>query len=252
MNPVFILTKNNLEMNKRCIESALAQDLPHVSVFIYDNLSTDGTQDWLQRSDKHPMVVDLSEGIDLGVSEGWNFGLDAFFNRGLPHVLVINSDTVLPPWFFSTLLSYDGPFITGVSVGTMDEIATPPPRKELAPCPDFSAFLIRKECWDKVGQFDGKMVLYASDNDYHLHAHHAGVRLMNAGTPFFHQRSSTLNNASPLEKSNIRFQADADRAEFRRKWGCNIGDTAYHALFEESNFGLTKKAVKSMREHNHL
>lgn len=252
MIPVLILTKNNLEMNKRCIESALSQDLPHVSVFVYDNLSTDGTQEWLQRSDKHPMVVDLSEGIDLGVSEGWNFGLEALFGSGLPHALVINSDTVIPPWFYSTLLSYDGHFITGVSVGSMEEIASPPPRKELAPCPDFSAFLIRKECWDKVGPFDGNMVLYASDNDYHLRAHHAGVRLMNAGTPFFHQRSSTLNNASPLEKSNIRFQADADRNEFRRKWGCSIGDPTYCSLFEESNFARTEKAVKRIRENDHL
>lgn len=247
MNPVLILTKNNLEMNQRCIKSAVEQDIP-THVHIYDNESTDGTKDWLDElhATGDYRRMNHSSGVDLGVSEGWNYVLDILFkNWEAEHVLVINSDTILPPWFYSTLLSYPGPFITGVSVGSMEEIATIPPRKELAPCPDFSAFLIRKECWDTVGEFDGKMVLYASDNDYHLRAHYAGVRLMNAGTPFFHQRSSTLNNASPLEKNTIRFQAEADRAEFRRKWGCSIGDAAYHALFEESNFGLRKKMVKA-------
>lgn len=243
MNPVMVLTKNNLEMNQRCIKAALEQDIP-TKVWIYDNESTDGTKDWLD--DMHAIGdyrgVNLSTGVDLGVSEGWNYVLDVLFkNWDTEHVLVINSDTILPPWFYSTLLSYPGPFITGVSVGSMEEIATIPPRKELAPCPDFSAFLIRKECWEKVGEFDGKMVLYASDLDYHIRAHRAGVRLMNAGVPFYHERSSTLNYASPQEKQRIRLQADMDREVLRQKWSCNAWDNSYTAMFDEKLFGIDVK-----------
>lgn len=248
MNPVLILTKNNLEMNKRCVASALAQDIS-TSVFVYDNVSTDGTAEWLNLQIRP--VTDLSEGIDLGVSEGWNLSLNELFARGEPHVLVINSDTVLPQWFYSTLLSYDGPMITGVSVGTMEEIATPPPRKELVPHPDFSAYLIRKECWDSVGEFDGNMVLYVQDLDYHIRAHRLGLRLMNAGVPFLHIRSSTLNNASPQEKQEIRDRADQDRAIFQKKWKvAALGGDSYAAMFSEETFGIDWKNM--MREHNTL
>lgn len=237
MNPVLILTKNNLEMNKRCIASAIAQDIP-TKVHVYDNLSSDGTAEWVANNLE---IVDQSSGVNLGVSEGWNFVLDILFNNWkVDHVLVINSDTILPSWFYSTLLSYEGPFITGVSVETMEEIATPPPRKELAPNPDFSGFLIRKECWEKVGEFDGAMELYCSDLDYHIRAHRAGIRLMNAGVPFYHDRSSTLNNAQPQEKRAIQLRADADRKELKRKWGCNAWDASYAAMFDEKYFGVDK------------
>lgn len=249
LNPVLILTKNNLEMNKRCVASALAQDIP-TKVFVYDNLSTDGTADWVKNN---PDVMDISTGIDLGVSEGWNYALhNLFFERcGAMHVLVINSDTMLPSWFYSTLLSYDGPMITGVSVGTMEEIAAPPPRKELVSHPDFSAYLIRKECWEKVGEFDGNMVLYVQDLDYHIRAHRLGLRLMNAGVPFLHIRSSTLNNASPQEKQEIRDRADQDRAIFQKKWKvAALGGDSYAAMFSEETFGIDWKNM--MREHNTL
>lgn len=242
MNPVLILTKNNLEMNKRCVASAIAQDIP-TQIFVYDNLSTDGTAAWVAT---HPQIDDLSVKVDLGVSEGWNHGLNIIFESHLrecvnaDHALVINSDTILPPWFYSTLLSYSEPFITGVSVGSMDEIALPPPRKKLVPSPDFSAFLMRKECWERVTEFDGDMVLYASDLDYHIRAHRAGIRLMNAGVPFYHERSSTLNNASAQEKINIQRQADADRKILKRKWGCNAWDDSYAAMFDEKLFGVDK------------
>lgn len=240
MNPVLILMKNNLEMNKRCAESALAQDIP-IQLHCYDNESTDGTSDWLfDMSQFDKRYVDQSSGVDLGVSEGWNFVLDILFeNWKAEHVLCINSDTVLPPWFYSTLLSYDGPFITGVSVGSMDEIASPPPRKELVPHPDFSGFLIRRECWEKVGEFDGNMVLYASDIDYHARAHRKGIQLMNAGIPFFHERSSTLNNATAQDKRTIQQQADADRGVFRKKWGYPANNC--EALFDETLFGVDAK-----------
>lgn len=237
MHHALLLTKNCLTMTRNCVESIRRQDVP-VSIYIHDNCSTDETKVWLSQQ---PDISDLSSGVDLGVSEGWNLGLNFLFSQGANYVFCPNNDTILPPWFYSTLLSYRGPFITGVSVGSMEEIATIPPRKELAPCPDFSAFLIRKECWDKVGEFDGKMVLYASDLDYHIRAHRTGVRLMNAGVPFFHERSSTLNNASPQEKQRIRLQADMDREVLRQKWSCNAWDNSYTAMFDEKLFGIDIK-----------
>jgi GT2 family glycosyltransferase len=240
-NPVLILTHNCLEMTKRCAESVHKQDIP-TRIMYYDNGSTDGTRNWLPHNEQDDVDNAFRAQDNNGVSAGWNWGLNYLFTLcGAEHVLCVNNDTVLPSWFLSSLLSYDGPFISGVSVDNMDTIANPEPRKELAPCPDFSAWLMRRECWEKVGQFDESMVLYASDLDYHIRAHRAGVPLMNAGVPFYHLRSSTLNNAAPKERRAIQMQADADRLRFYEKYGFHTWSPEYAAQFVPDNFGVDAK-----------
>src|SRR5215469_5896135 len=107
MNPVVILTRNNLELTRRTIESARWQ---HIQTFMYcvDNGSSDGTRMWLEE------YVDTSILLpgNLGVSHGWNLALNDLFKR-YDHALVVNNDVVLPRWFYLELLSYDVPFVTG-------------------------------------------------------------------------------------------------------------------------------------------
>ena len=238
MNPVLVLTHNGLEMNKVCVTSALNQDIP-TWVYLVDNDSQDHTYEWAKTVEN---IVPVQFSPQIGVSGGWNHGLKTLFEcEGEEHVLVINSDVVLPRWFYSSLLSYDGPFISGVSVDNMDTIAKPEPRKELAPCPDYSAWLMRADCWRKVGPFDETMFLYAGDLDHHIRSHRAGVPLMNAGVPFYHERSSTLNNAAPKEKRAIQMQADADRLEFYRKYGFHTWSPEYAAQFSPERFGCDSK-----------
>lgn len=225
MNSVLILTRNCLELTKRCIESVNAQDVP-TSTLIVDNGSTDGTLAWLPSSNCGWM--EFSE--NRGVSVGWNEGLSAFFAWDInAHVLVINNDAVLPKWFYRTLLSYDAPFVSGVAIDTMP-LEEPEPC-QLTPHPDFSAFLIRRECWEKVGKFNEDMILYAQDCDYHVRAHRLGVSLMKANVPFFHVNSQTMKRANPEERKWIQEQANKDRAVFKAKYNCLPGTSEYNALF---------------------
>ncbi len=248
MNPVLILTHNCLELTKKCVESATTQDVD-TEVLLWDNASTDGTGDWMRSIVRNSIPEDdstvLAENVwgyfsqeNRGVSAGWNWGINYFFSRGAGHVLVANNDTILPRWFLSSLLSYDAPFVTGISVNTIETIAAPEPRRDLAPGPDFSAFLIRRDAWEKIGSFDESMKHYASDLDYHIRAHRKGVRLMNAGVPFYHERSSTLKNSTPKERRIIELQADADRETLREKWGCVAWDSSYAAMFDDKLFGV--------------
>lgn len=223
---MLILTHNCLELTKKCVESASSQDIT-TTVIVYDNNSTDGTQEWL--IDNHVGGVVYPE--NAGVSKPWNDGLLLLF-RGFDHVLVLNNDTIIPPWFYSSLLDYNVPFVTGVSVNTMDAIAEPQPKKQLVEAPDFSAFLIRKEAWDLVGPFDEDMVSYASDNDWHVRAHRAGLNLWNAGVHFYHERSSTIKQADKREQRELCLQADADREVFRSKYGCLPWEDKYRELFK--------------------
>lgn len=242
MNPVLLLVRDNLEMNKRCIDSICSQDVP-TTLVIADNSEQDDTVKWAL--DQNNIAV-YPFRPQIGVSRGWNFGLGALFKDGWEHVLVPNSDTILPPWFYSSLLNYDVPFVTGVSVGNMAEIAAPPPRKELVEHPDMSAFLIRRECWERVGKFDENMVHYCGDLDYHIRAYRSGVHLMNAGVPFYHERSSTLRLSTPKDRRLIELQADADRRTFTEKWGCATSGPSYDAMFTPQLFGAAIRCKNDM------
>jgi GT2 family glycosyltransferase len=236
MNPVLLLTHNNLELTKKCVESVRAQDVP-VSIHIYDNNSSDGTQAWL---DSQPDIINQSSGVDLKVSEGWNFVLEILFAErgqgeigwGAEHVLVLNNDTIIPPYFYRELLSYDVPFVTGFEVQTLPEIAVCPWRFPLQPHPDFSAFIIKREAWEKIGPFDERMKIYCGDCDYHVRGHRLGVQMSKATVPYYHERSSTMRLAPPEERDAIAKQAGEDRAVFQSIYGCIPGQPGYEVLFK--------------------
>lgn len=236
MNPVLILSRNTIALTQRCIKSCLAQDCGDILIDLLDNDSNDGTYEWA-KSIPHPRILTQYR-PQIGVSAGWNVELrNLFDNEGAEHVLVVNSDIVLPTSIYRELLSYDVPFVTGVSVGEIETRGVSE-RKELVESPDFSCFLIRRDCWERLGPFDESMKIYASDLDYHQRAWLAGIHLWNSGIPFLHERSSTLRMASPKDRRMIELQADADRETFFQKWGVRAGSKEYSALFNEATFGI--------------
>ena len=237
MNPILILTRNCIELTKRCVESCLLQDVP-VQVCIVDNGSTDGTREWAAN---YAYLLDWFDD-NKGVSHGWNCGLSHLIDmQHNEHVLVINNDIVLAPWTYSLLLEYGLPFVSGVSAAEMKEIQQP--RLPILPTtlhPDFSCFLIRREAWLRVGKFDENMKHYASDLDFHIRAHRRGVKLSGATVPFYHERSSTVQNAPEMERAQIFSQADQDRAVLKQKWNCDAWADSYDAMFKEELFAVDK------------
>lgn len=227
MNPVLILTHNCLELTKRCIDSVHAQDIP-TEIFIFDNCSTDGTRDWLLHNlDLNSCLVSAN----LGVSAGWNIMLNSIFNSEHEHCLVINNDVILAPWTYRMLLDQGLPFVTGISVDSMSQIEVPPGVGDPTPHPDFSCFLITSGAWEIIGPFNEEMKFYASDLDYHVRAHRAGLELYKVNLPFYHERSSTLKRSSAEERAEIEAQANADREVFRSIYGSLPGSMEYEELF---------------------
>lgn len=229
MNPVLILTRNNLELTKRCVESVLVQDI-ETSIRVIDNGSTDGTVGWLDEMLGTVGCLILNE--NKGVSKAWNWGLDDDLTIGDDsHVLVLNNDTVIPPFFYRELLSHQVPFVTGTATDQMENLVMPGNRSRTLG-PDFSAFLIRRECWEKVGPFDEDMVLYCQDCDYDVRARRLGMPLLKANVPFYHVNSQTLKRAAPEDAQAIQARANADREVFRAKYGCLPGTLEYAELFK--------------------
>jgi GT2 family glycosyltransferase len=224
VNPVVMLCRNSLALTKQAVQSVLEQDIP-VQLHVVDNNSQDGTTEWLESFCPNTTTFRPAQ----GVSSGWNYALTTIFRR-CNHALVVNNDVVLRPDTYRSLLEDGGDFVTAVSVDNMEGIRGEW-RKAPRPHPDFSCFLIRKHVWDKVGGFDESMWLYASDGDYHLRMHKAGIEAYTIGIPFYHYASGTLKSASPGEKAMIEAQAEKDRRTFEQKWGVQVGTPPYYALF---------------------
>lgn len=228
-HPVLMLSHNLLHLSKKCVASILAQDVP-TDLIIVDNGSDEKTVHWLRNFFDAHIIYNPT---NIGITAAWNEGARFVFeDMGEDAVFIANNDIILPPWFLSELLTYDGALVSGVSVDRMEQIAEKPARAERNLHPDFSGFLLRKEAWEKVGPFDERMVNYCSDCAYHIEAVRRGVQLYGTGIPFYHERSSTLNLAPPEEHLAMSRRADADRQAFKSIYGCLPFEPAYEDFFK--------------------
>ena len=231
MNPVLILSRNNLDLTKRCVESVRAQDVP-TEVYLWDNGSTDGTVEWIAENIPSDHRWTMYE--NCGVTHAWNSLIGHMFIRDYPFACVVNNDAILPKGFLrelgATALIYGCEFITGVAVDYMPTEVAPfqPP----SPHPDFSAFMLSRAVWEKIGPFDERMKIYCSDCDYHIRGHRLGVPMYKANVPYFHLNSQTMKRAEPADRAAIQAQANADREVFKSIYGCLPGTPEYENLFK--------------------
>lgn len=226
--PIVVPVLNCRVLTQRAVASMLSQDTP-VEVMLLDQGSTDGVREWALS--EHRIASVVAFGRNIGVSAAWNVALRWWFDkRKSPAVLVCNNDVILRSDTARVLSTDGGAFVTAVSTDNPNAIGGEYVRAP-RPNPDYSAWLMRREVWERVGEFDESMVVYCSDGDHHLRMHQAGIVAYTCGLPFYHYASGTLKNADREEKVAMQKQADADRRTFERKWGFKMGSSAYYAAF---------------------
>ena len=237
--PVIIPVRNGLAYTRDCIASLREQNIK-IDPWVIDNASTDGTTQWL-RTNRVPATHHRPP---LSVAASWNYALGCLFKTGAERVAVLNNDTLFRPDFIRALVEADLPFATGVGVATLEQMNEPWTRAD-RDHPDFSAYLIRRDCWERVGPFDeGYKGAYCEDAEYHLRAWRRGVHLTCIGIPFWHAASGTLKSASKVEADAIQATADANRKRFNDLYGVEVGSEGYTRLFNEGTFGWETRAAK--------
>jgi glycosyltransferase involved in cell wall biosynthesis len=225
---------NNPILTKKCIDSVLAQDIP-VAVFVILNGSHDCAP-VIRSYGQRIRSIAYTEPISLNVV--WNQALDLAFNTlKLEHVLVINNDVILRPDTYNLLLADGGGFVTGVGVGTMEQLAICEPASR-SPHPTFSCFLIRAEVWHRVGKFDERYWAFASDCDYHLRMDRMNIDSYSINLPFYHEGSGTMKHMSNDDRDLLQKRADADREEFIRQHGFAIASPEYEQAFRHSKVSM--------------
>jgi hypothetical protein len=156
--------RNNLHLTKRSLQSLLDQDL---RVWVVNQGSADSTPEWLSKLN-HPQVLHTQHYPQFqALSGAWNYSLQCLFRHGAQEVLVANNDTWFRPDTYETLLRFrEYGFVTGVSCDDLEKtkaydvqgkIGAIPAETEpsvIRPHPDFSCFLITKDCYRTVGAFD--------------------------------------------------------------------------------------------------
>lgn len=245
MNPIIVPVRNGLHLTRNAVKDFLAQDIGDVQVLVIDNASTDGTSQWLQTQD----VLTMYNNPPKSVAASWNAGLRWVFEQGAEYALVSNNDVLLRPDTFRHLVEDGGGFVTAVGSDDPEKIkpvsatqigeapatwdyAVPDPSKKRRH-PDFSCFLIRKEVFEKVGPFDEEYeIAYCEDASYHLRMHQAGIEAVCLDLPFYHLGAQTikLEYGTGLD-TQIKEQADRNRAYFKQKHGVEVGSKEYYALF---------------------
>jgi len=228
-NPALVLMHNNLSLTKLCVESLRKQDI-QTSIFCVDNGSSDNSVSWTQE-ERLPCLTLLT---NTGFSYGINIGLRWIFE-------LTGAGYCLPSYAYRELLSYDLPWVSGRETNTLSDLDLPFEQGELGGGPQFSMFLIRKAMMDKMGGFDESMVSWASDCDFHIRAHRLGIKIESAPVRYYHERSSTINNAAPKEKRGMEMQADVDRMAFVEKWKIPVWSPEYASMFSPDTFGIDAK-----------
>lgn len=240
---VIVLTYNNLNMNKNCIESILNKTAySNYELIVVDNQSTDGTVEYLRNleSQNIPNVKIIFNDDNLGFAGGNNCGIQVSDGD---YVILLNNDTIVSRGWITSMVKHmeQNPEygmcnpVTN-SIGNESMIAveyhneyemdlfaynyTAQHMGELYSRVDrlpLFATIIRKKMIDQIGMLDDayKVGMF-EDDDYAELVKSNGYGLSIVEDAFIHH----INNGSfkKLEDETYKKIFEANKAIFEKKW----------------------------------
>ncbi len=188
---VIIVTYNGMEWMERCLDSVTGSTLP-ADIFIVDNGSTDGTQEYIRNCGKN-IIFHQSE-KNLGFGRANNLGLQYAVDNGYDYVYLLNQDAWVEDDTFETLVNVkkahpeygilspiqiqangrhmDRNFLTGVASRCIDgnfmEDLFFGTVRDVYEVKDVMAahWMISSDCLRKTGGFSPTFRHYGEDNNY--------------------------------------------------------------------------------------
>ncbi len=91
---------NGIEILSECIESLKLSTYPNIEIVVVDNLSTDGSQNWIKNN--HPDIILIENDKNYGYAGGCNRGVNACLGE---YIIFLNNDTVQTPGWIEYLVN---------------------------------------------------------------------------------------------------------------------------------------------------
>ncbi|MEK3772592.1 glycosyltransferase [Paenibacillus sp. FSL R5-0887] len=244
---IILLTYNKLQYTKACIES-IRQYTPKgtYQLIVVDNLSTDGTRDWL--ADQMDILTIFNE-ENVGFPKGCNQGIEIATGD---NILLLNNDVLVTQNWLSLMndclyssndIGAVGP-VSNSAYGdqeinatytTLDEMWDYANNYNIITAPDWEqkikligfCMLIRKDVVEQIGLLDEIFSPgMCEDGDYSLRIIQAGYKLMVCRNIFIHHFGSTSFGEMPEQRQQLWAR---NRQRFVEKWGF---PTAYRSKEE--------------------
>jgi GT2 family glycosyltransferase len=238
---IIIVTFNNLDYTKLCIESIYEKTAyPNFEVIVVDNASTDGTRDYLlELKTTHSNVKVILNEENLSFARANNMGIKASQGK---YIILLNNDTVVTRGWISGLIKYFGDPLVGMvgpvtnfigneakinvdyrDLSEMDRFAESYTAQnrgisfEISVLALYCAMMSRKVI-DKVGLLDEQFsVGMFEDDDYALRLKKEGFKQICIEDVFIHHfGGATLSRLQPNEYQRI---FEENKRRYEEKWG---------------------------------
>ncbi len=238
---IIILTYNNLDKTKDCIESIRKYtDKDSYEIIVVDNNSTDDTKLFLEEQDDIKVIFNES---NVGFPMGCNIGIANA--EETYDILLLNNDTIVTKNWLSNLkkclysdekigavgaVSNNGANLQGVdfTYNNFDEMQNLASKNNISDVKKWEekvcligyCLLIKREVMDQLNGLDeGYTPGYIEDNDLSLNIIKLGYRLMLCHDSFIHHYLGTSFRKDENKFNKIILK---NRDYFEKKWNFNV------------------------------
>ena len=238
---IIILTYNNLDYTRLCLESIYSiTDAPEFEVIVVDNASRDGTPDFLRTyTETKPGLKLVLNTVNQGFSRGNNQGAAEATGD---YLVFLNNDVVVTRGWLSTLISYlqdpNVGMVGPVTNSSGNECQIQVDYEDLDGLEDFAERYVnehqgksfeirmlpfqcvatRKSLYEEVGPLDERFGIgMFEDDDYALRVKRKGYRILCAEDVFIHHWGSA--SFSKLIYTEYWDLFKTNLQKFEDKWG---------------------------------
>ena len=239
---VIVLTYNNLELTKVCLQSVIERSqYANLEIIVVDNASTDGTIDYLREFQRHHSSVKIiANRYNMGFAAGNNLGLAAATGE---YLVLLNNDTVVTEGWVLTLLHHlmdhsDIGLLGAVTNHIGNEAQVKVDYDSLDQMPErsraytlthmgellflrtvaFFCVIMPRSTYARCGPISEEYGLgFFEDDDYCRKVEKLGLKIACAEDVFIHHHLSASFNK--LREKDRRALFDRNRAIYEKKWG---------------------------------
>ncbi len=239
MTSIIILTYNQLEYTKMCIESVW-NNTKNMELIIVDNNSTDGTVEWLMKNMSGRRSKEIFLKKNYGFPAGNNKGFKSV-DENTEYICVINNDVIVTPYWLDRLITHSNRFdvvgaCTNYVIGKQreildiynnnDELNTISEKfyqDNAGKYEDVNwivgyCMLIKKSVIDDIGLFDEIYGLgHYEDIDFCMRAKKAGYKIGIAEDVYIHH----FGTITWSKRKELKFHETINKSKeiFIKKWG---------------------------------